>query len=852
MHPPRTSGRRRAAWAAAVAAALLAGSAPAAAQAAPSATPGPAKVDRTVLDTVEAGKDATFFVVLKDRADLSKARTARGHAKKATAAFDALRETAATSQGPLKAFLDKAKVGYQSYWIANTLRLTGDEALVEKLAARPDVAEIIPSRTYEIDDLEQSAAADAATQATGADGSTVEWGIDDIRADEVWAQYADRGEGIVIANIDSGVQGSHPALQSSYRGWNGSTAVHDYNWFDPTGVCTTGAPCDNNGHGTHTMGTMVGSGGIGVAPGATWIAAKGCESSSCSDPYLLAAGQWMLAPTDRNGNNPRPDLAPDIINNSWGGTDGQNFYQDIVAAWHAAGIFDAFAAGNAGDGVTCSTSHPPGAEGVTYSVGAYDADGRIAEFSGFGPSPIDGSPRPHIAAPGVNVRSAWIGGGYRAINGTSMATPHVAGAVALLWSAAPSLIGNIDATRALLNDAARDVDDTHCGGTADANNVWGEGKLDVLGAVDASPRTAALVTGTLTDRATGAVLPGMTVTTESAGFSRTVLTDAAGRYRLALPAGEYTVTVSGYGYATATESGFTVTTGETATHDLTMNAVPHHAVTGTVLDVTGRPLPGATVRLLEAPIAAAVSDASGRFTLPDVAEGSFTLTATPAAPVKCNGVRTTQVTVDGDETVTAALPNRTDAAGTYACAPAAYAWIDGRTAVALSGDENAATVNLPFPVRHYGVDYTSASITTNGLVNFLQPRLGDYANTALPGAAQPNGIVAAFWDDLVLDKKSSVKTAVTGTAGSRRFAIVWTNAALAADTSARVTFEAVFEEATGAITLQYQGIGTAAGEKGASATLGIENQGGTDGLGYSFDESALTDLSAIRFTQGTI
>ncbi|MEV6106857.1 S8 family serine peptidase [Streptomyces sp. NPDC051940] len=853
MNLPRTPRRRRAAWAAAVTVAVLAGSAPAVAQAAPGTPSDLAKVDRSVLDTVDAGKDATFFVVLKDHADLAKARAARGHARKATAAFDALRETAATSQAPLKAFLDKEKVGYQSYWIANTLRLTGDEALVGKLAARADVAEIVPSRTYKIDDLEQSAATDATTQATGADGSTIEWGIDDIRADEVWDQYADRGDGIVIASIDSGVQGSHPALQSSYRGWNGTSAVHDYNWFDPTGVCSaTPAPCDNNGHGTHTMGTMVGSGGIGVAPGAKWIAAKGCESNQCSDPYLLAAGQWMLAPTDHNGNNPRPDLAPDIINNSWGGTDGQNFYQDIVAAWHAAGIFDAFAAGNDGDGVTCSTSHPPGAEGVTYAVGAYDANGRIADFSGFGPSPVDGSPRPHIAAPGVAVRSSWIGGGYRTIDGTSMATPHVAGAVALLWSAAPSLIGNIDATRALLNDAARDVDDTHCGGTADANNIWGEGKLDVLGAVDASPRTAAIVTGTVTDRATGAALANMTVKAANGDFSRTVVTGTDGHYRLTLPAGEYTVTLTGYGYATATEPGLTVATGENATRDLTISAVPHHAVSGTVLDVTGKPLPGATVRLVEAPIAAAVSDASGRFSLPDVAEGSFTLTATPAAPVKCNGVRTATLTVDGDESVTATLPNRTDAAGSYSCAPAAYSWIDGRTAVALSGDENAATVNLPFPVRFYGVDYTSASITTNGLVNFLQPRLGDYANTVLPSAAQPNGIVAAFWDDLVLDKKSSVKTAVTGTAGSRRFAIVWTNAALAADTSARVTFEAVFDEATGSITLQYQGIGATTGEQGSSATVGIENQGGTDGLGYAFNESVLTDLSAIRFTQGTI
>ncbi|MGC5410647.1 S8 family serine peptidase, partial [Streptomyces sp. DT225] len=213
-------------------------------------------------------------------------------------------------------------------------------------------------------------------------------------------------------------------------------------WYDASGECPTDAPCDNNGHGTHTMGTMVGKNGVGVAPNAKWIAAKGCESDLCTDSSLLAAGQWILAPTDANGQNPRPDLAPNIVNNSWGNKDTSTpFYEDILAAWNAAGIFEAFAAGNDGDGVTCSTTHPPGSQASSYGVGAYDSTGKIASFSGFGPSPTDGSEKPNISAPGVQIPSTWPGNAYNTIYGTSMATPHVAGAVALLWSAAPSLIG---------------------------------------------------------------------------------------------------------------------------------------------------------------------------------------------------------------------------------------------------------------------------------------------------------------------------------------------------------------------------------------------------------------------------
>ncbi|MFD6415497.1 S8 family serine peptidase [Streptomyces sp. NPDC060194] len=814
---------------------------------------GAAKVDAGLARAVQGDGQASFFVVLKDRADLSKARKGRTHAARAKAAVGALRAEAEESQRGLTAFLDREKVGHRDYWIANAVQVTGDKGLVQKLAARDDVASVVPSRTYALDDLtvgDGGRIARTRTDAAGTDAAdTPEWGVADIKADQVWSQYGTRGEGIVIADLDSGAQFDHPDLVKQYRGNNGDgTFTHDYNFYDPTGQCAPGGvPCDNNGHGTHTLGTMVGAKGVGVAPGATWIAAKGCETSACSDGNLLAAGQWILAPTDRNGQNPRPDLAPNIVNNSWGGGN-TTFYQDIVQAWNAAGIFEAFAAGNDGNGTRCSTAHAPGAQAPAYGVGAYDAAGRIASFSGFGPSLVDGSTKPDISAPGVDIRSTWPGSAYKAESGTSMATPHVSGAVALLWSASPSLIGQIDATRALLDQGARDVDDTHCGGTPGMNNVWGEGKLDILASVAAAPRDAAAVSGTVTDKATGAKLPGVTVTATGGAGTRSVRTGADGTYRLWLPAGRYDFAFSGYGYADGSAKAVTLTDEQELTQDVALSPVAAHRVTGSVLDVAGKPLAGATVELTGAPVPAATTDATGRYTLPQVAEGAYPMTVTPAAPTLCNGVFEGELTVaGGDAAKDVRTPARTDRSGN-SCAPAPYAWIDGTKKVALSGDEDAARITLPFPVRHYGVSYSSASVTTNGLVNFLSSRVGDYRNTALPTSG-PNGVrgvVAPLWDDLTLGKGASVQTATTGATGGRKFAIVWNDAAYADGTAGRASFQVVFDEATGAATFQYRKVA----DRGAGATVGIADQAGTDALQYSYDQPVLTDGTAIRFTQG--
>ncbi|MEQ4300866.1 S8 family serine peptidase [Plantactinospora sp. B6F1] len=565
----------------AVAAAVLLGIT---AQPAVATAAGPeAEVSHELLSELAAEGSTTFTVYLRERAELSAAAKLADVDDRATAVYRTLTATAERSQRDLRADLDKRGATYRSYWIANVLRVEGDRALLDAIAARDDVRSIEPSRTYELVKPKPfRATTDAGTNA-------VEWNISNIEAPRVWSEFDNRGEDIVVANIDSGVQFDHPALRNAYRGNTGSGVDHNYNWFDPAEVCANPAPCDNNGHGTHTMGTMVGDDGagnqIGVAPGARWIAAKGCETNTCSDGSLLAAGQWVLAPTDLNGQNPRPDLRPDIVNNSWGGGRNDEWYKQTVVAWRAAGIFPSFSAGN--DGPGCNTTENPGDYPLTYAAGSYDINNNISSFSGRGVSSIDGSVKPNIAAPGHDVRSSVPGNGYGIGQGTSMAAPHVSATVALIWSAAPELKGNIPATERLLDDTATDVEALTCGGTVDDNNTFGEGRLNAYQAVAAAPRgDTGRVTGTVTDAATGDPVAGAQVRTGTVG----TVTDPDGRYALVLPVGTHELTASGYGFNPATAT-LTVAQGDVLTQDFALDKARMVTVAGKVTDGSGHGWP---------------------------------------------------------------------------------------------------------------------------------------------------------------------------------------------------------------------------------------------------------------------
>jgi subtilisin family serine protease len=450
---------------------------------------GLSKVDAKVLKAVQGGKATVYWAILRQKADLSGATAIQNRTAQGWFVYNQLTSTAASSQKGLRALLKARGAPAKSFWIINAIRIRSGAATLKAVAARPEVARILPSWHATIEDIR-------ASQSAGI--KAIEWNILNINADDVWNTYNDRGEGITVANIDTGVRWNHTALFNQYRGFHMSPARplfpnNNYNWFDPSHVCSADGKtvCDNNGHGTHTMGTMVGDDGganqIGVAPRAHWMAAKGCESNSCSDFALLMSGQFMLAPTDLNGQNPRPDLRPHVVNNSWGTPVGSDtFYQATVQAWVAAGIFPQFSNGNSGPG--CGTVGAPGSYPESYGAGAFDINNNIASFSSRGPSPFGGIIKPNISAPGVNVRSSWNNLGYQSASGTSMASPHVAGVVALIWSTngAPSFSRNIAATRMVLDQTAIDVSNLTCGGSAGNNNVWGEGRLDAFAAVTAA------------------------------------------------------------------------------------------------------------------------------------------------------------------------------------------------------------------------------------------------------------------------------------------------------------------------------------------------------------------------------
>jgi subtilisin family serine protease len=427
-----------------------------------------------------ANGQTEFIVLFREQADLRPAYTIRDWKERGDFVLKALRQTAESSQAQALAQLQNASQQGQplrvsSHYIINAMVVKGSAEAVKMMAARPEVAAIRAVRTYPVPQPIQGRA-----EPTAEDG--VEWNIARIRADRVWQAFGVRGEGIVVANIDTGVRYTHDALVAQYRGNQGGGSFdHNYNWWDPNMVYLQ--PTDNNGHGTHTMGTMVGNGGpdhqIGVAPGAKWIAAQGCDSSSCSEADLISAAEWILAPWNLTGDRSTadPSKRPHVVNNSWGGYGGDAWYMNYVDAWRAAGIFPAFSIGNNGSG--CSTADSPGDYPQSFGTGATDSADTIAYFSSRGSSYFGGV-KPNVSAPGVNVLSAWSGGdsAYYSISGTSMASPHSAGLVALMWSANRGLIGRMDETTHMIQEAALPIADAQCGEAGPPNNVYGWGRID--------------------------------------------------------------------------------------------------------------------------------------------------------------------------------------------------------------------------------------------------------------------------------------------------------------------------------------------------------------------------------------
>ncbi len=316
----------------------------------------------------------------------------------------------------------------------------------------------------------------------------VEWNVTQVNAPQVW-EKGFKGQGVVVGVIDTGVDMKHPALASKYRGAAADgTITNDYNWFDAIGG--RAAPYDDNKHGTHVTGTVLGSTedhAIGMAPEAKWIAAKILSGSGSGSLESVTKGlEWMLAPRDANGQNPDPTKAPDVVNNSWGTTDGKlDAFRRIWQAFVAAGIEPVAAAGNSGP--RSGTLGAPGSYPESISVAAVDKNDKIASFSSRGPSPIKDASgkgnKPDIAAGGHQVTSSVPGGGYATFSGTSMATPGVTGVVALLLSKYKDLTHN-EVVQAITT-SAKDL------GTPGYDFEYGYGRIDADAALAAADKIVA-------------------------------------------------------------------------------------------------------------------------------------------------------------------------------------------------------------------------------------------------------------------------------------------------------------------------------------------------------------------------
>lgn len=777
----------------------------------------------------------TAWVFMKQKPNLAPARNIRDWKAKGQAVYQSLTSTAATSQANLRTYLKSKGLNHRPFWIANAVRVIADDATFAEIGRRSDVARIVPDQGFSIP---RPIKHGSGTRVTAA-----EWGLDSIRAPQVWADYGAMGEGIVVANIDTGVDYTHPALVEQYRGSvAGGGFDHEYNWFDPANVCG-GVPCDNVAHGTHTMGTMVGDdhagNQIGVAPSAQWIAAKGCEDFYCSYESLLAAGEWILAPTDRNGNNPRPDLRPHIVNNSWGGG-SSDFYMPIVDAWVAAQIFPAFAAGNGNP--SCGSISSPGDYPASYAVGAFDSLGSIADFSLLGPSSF-GPIKPNIAAPGVFVRSSVPGADYDYFDGTSMATPHLAGTVALLWSASPELHRDIDATRAIVDQSAIDTAGLSCGGTAENNNVWGEGKLDALAAMGLAPiGPSGTLTGFLTNQE-GAPIAGARILVSGGDLSRQSSSRSDGSYSFRLPVGTYDLTASAFGYLTQVVSGVAVSEENVTLQNVTLESAPSHSVSGVVRDTEGTAIENVTLTLVGTPIPPTQSGSGGFYSFPSVPEGTYELQVEAGG---CFAGASATLVVDSDLVKDFALTQREDGYG-YRCNLSASSGAAGDTLLGVVGDDDSALVQLPFPFTYYGQTYQELNVSTNGSLSFTSS-YPNFWNETIPSPSDPNAAIFPFWDDLYVDgANGNIYTAVRGAAPKRSFVIEWRNVSPLQAPEQVVSFSVILSE-TGGIVFEYADAEPDPLQRGASASIGIEDASGVTGLQYSFDQPVLRSGLAIEFT----
>ena len=797
----------------------------------------------------------------------------------------ALQQNAENTQGSLKSYLNQKSetsdvFSYQAFWISNMFMVEAKPHIINELMNRVDVAEVDLDAILELDRPEV-----VKDYVEGIE--SVEPGLRIINAHLLWAQGI-TGQGRIVMGIDTGVHPNHPALNFK---WRGNHVPSNQAWFDPGGGSTTPNDCD--GHGSHTMGTMTGwspitGDTVGVAPGAEWIAAQ----TICSSPHTsnsVAAFQWAMNP---DGDPLTITDMPDVISNSWYDPDVTNecsgIYKTTLDALETAGLAIVFSAGNNGPGTSTITKPKnintndvnvmcvAAIDGTSYIGGNTNP---IASFSSRGPSLCGGTGslliKPEVSAPGVNVRSSGSATGYTVLSGTSMASPHVAGAVALLKQFAPNLTGK-QILEALYNTAI-DL------GSAGEDNNYGRGLIDVYAAFLSLGTPDSTSPDPITDLAV------VSPTSNSLTLQWTVPYDSSMNG------------VRGYDIRYST-SPITDTTTFNAATQLPFNEVPgSFGETETYLveglsfatpyyfsirskDVWSNWSPlsnNATGITLAAPVIAVTPDSLHHTLQPfDVVVDTitisnvsvnpstldFTVTLTnntfPENSVNAKLIPTYNPLADATETFNKENPSEVQGIsidGSGGPDIFGYKWKDSNDPNGpqyiwydITSNPSATQVSFPngtlddgytnalplgFGFKFYGTEYSNVYLSTNGFLSFSPLSSATYTNAQIPTSGAPENMIAMFWDDLDGRTQGTVHQLQDG----NKYYIQFTNWQKYSGTGS-LTFQVVLHQ-NGKIVVYYNNMNATLN----SATVGIENATATDGLQVVYDANYVTNNLALEF-----
>ena len=850
------------------------------------------EISARLMNAIQSAKENDYvrgLIYLRDQVDLLALDQRLYHSKatleeRAFTVITALQRKAAETQTNLINYLQSKESSgevfqYKSFWVANMLMIEAKPSVYNELMTRMDIAEMDLDAFLELEKPVEVGESDE-----GNAGESVEIGLRVIKAPELWAMGI-TGQGRLLMNIDTGVYPNHPAY---WHKWRGNFVPSNQAWFDPGGGTTTPSDCD--GHGSHTIGTMVGrstttADTVGVAINAQWIAAK----TICTSPHTsnsIAAFQWAMNP---DGNPSTITDMPDAISCSWYDPNTTNqcsgLYKQTFDAVEAAGIAIVFSAGN--NGPNASTITMPKNintnEVNVYAVGAIDATlyqggntNPIASFSSRGPSTCGGTGslliKPEVSAPGVNVRSSGTATGYNSLSGTSMAAPHVAGAIGLLKEFAPTLTGH-QIKMALYNTAV-DL------GTAGEDNTYGTGLINLVAAMQSLGTPDTVPPTRITN------LQVVDPTSNSLRLTWTAPFDTSMggviQYDIRWSLNPITDTTTFYNATPLTYPGAPGPGGtpqQLTVTGLNFSTTYHFAIRSR--DAWGNwslVSNSANGTTLSAPSIGVNPQSMTKILMPQqTIVDSITITNTAINPSTLNfNVNLANNTFPGKALEVQLVPKSRSTDGNNGDKespkevggisiegqggpdPFGYRWIDSfepngpqyvwtdistnPNAVNVTNnftpnkDDGYQTIPLGITFPFYGTNYTTGYLSTNGFLSFTALTSAYLTNAAIPGTALPNNIIAAFWDDLDGRNQGTVHTLTEG----NKFTIQFTNWQKY-NAQGSLTFQIVLFS-SGRIMIYYNNMNAVLN----SATVGIENATGTVGLQVAYNANYVQNNMALK------